>query len=51
MLDHRLSGDVGERLAGKPRGSVAGWDDGDDSGWSVRFLEGIWECALGHEAS
>jgi hypothetical protein len=33
VLDHRLSGNVGQRLSREACRLVAGGDDGDDSGW------------------
>jgi hypothetical protein len=51
MFDHRLTGDIGERLAWKPGGCVAGGDDSDDSSLVGRSPEGIQERAGVHDES
>jgi hypothetical protein len=51
MFDHRLTGDIGERLAWEPRGCVAGGDDSDDSSLVGRSPEGIQERAGVHDES
>jgi hypothetical protein len=51
MFDHRLTGDIGERLAWEPRGCVAGGDDSDDSSLVGRSPEGIQERAGVHGES
>jgi hypothetical protein len=51
VLDHRLAGDVGERLTGETRGVVSGGDDGDDLWRGKCSVERIRESDRVHDES